>query len=230
MGAIEAGIDQVAIFQNVGQAVHVSFLIIGQEPAGDAPFRKALIRAMESIRLDGVQRDWLQQLRGGESGSVNFAGLRGNEIRAQCAMITQAVRTKLPEIERWVLEAKYGQVEFEDVDLGDKQLPPTEKPRVQRRYAFNRERIAAIHGLADWLAPLLPNVNRFAIDFMLGRLFANHKRIEISTRDLAAQFGGSHMIYFRAAGKIKHHLKQLEEQAIARLEPLFVENGVCCKN
>ena len=231
MGAVEAGIDQVAIFQNVGQAVHVAFLIMGQEPAGDAPFRKALIRAMESIRLDSdVQREWLDQLRGTASGMVNFGGLRGTEIRAQCAMITQAVRTKLPEIERWVLEAKYGQVEFEDIDLGDKQLPATERPRLQRRYAFNAERIAAIHGLSDWLAPLVPNVNRFAIDFMLGQIYANHKRIEISTRDLAAQFGGSHMIYFRASGKIKHHLRQLEAQAIARLEPLFVENGVCCRN
>jgi len=230
MGAAVAGIEQGAIFQSAGQAVHVAFLIMGQEPAGDAPFRKALIRAMESIQLDGQQRDWLDQLRGASGGSVNFAGLQGAEIRAQCAMITQAVRTKLPAMERWVLEAKYGQVEFEDIDLGDKQLPATEKPRLQRRYAFNAERIAAIHGLSDWLAPLVPNVNRFAIDFMLGQMYANHKRIEISTRDLAAQFGGSHMIYFRASGKIKHHLKQLEAQAIARLEPLFVEHGVCCRN
>lgn len=230
MGSVEMGLEQQGIFENAGQAVHVAFLIMAQEPAGDAPFRKALIRAMESIRLDDVQRGWLEQLRGTASGSVNFDGLRGTEIRAQCAMITQAVRTKLPVMERWVLEAKYGQVEFEDIDLGDKQLPATEQPRLQRRYAFNAERIAAIRGLSDWLAPLMPKVNRMAIDFMLGRLFANHKRIEISCRELATQFGGNHTTYVRATAKMKEHLRQLEMQAVARLEPLFMKNGVCCKN
>ncbi|MEH6436686.1 hypothetical protein [Massilia sp. DD77] len=224
-------LEQEGIFENAGQAVHVAFLIMGQEPSGDAPFRKALIRAMESIRLESdVQREWLEQLRGNSGGSVNFSGLRGEEIRAQCAMITQAVRTKLPDAERWVLQAKYGQVDYEDLDLGDKQLPPTEHPRVQRRYAFSAERIAAIKGLSDWLAPMFPRLNRFAIDFMLGRIFANHKKIEISSRDLAAQFGGSHMTYVRAIASIKGHVRQLEQMAVARLEPLFVESGVCCKN
>ena len=161
---------------------------------------------------------------------MNFAGLRGTEIRAQCAMITQAVRTKLPEIERWVLEAKYGQVEYEDINLGDAQLPPTERPRLQRRYAFSAERIAAIKGLSDWLAPLLPAIKPLAIDFMLGRLYANHKRVEISSRDLAGQFGGNQMAYVRGDAKMKYHLRQLEEQALSRLEPLFVQNGVCFRN
>ena len=224
-------LEQEAIFANAGQAVHVAFLVMGQEPSGDAPFRKALIRAMESIRLDNEeQREWLEQLRGAGSGLVNFSGLRGEEIRAQCAMITQAVRTKLPDAERWVLQAKYGQVEYEDIDLGDKQLPPTEQPRVQRRYAFSPERIAAIKGLSDWFAPMFPRMNPLAIDFMLGRMYARHKKIEISSRDLATQFGGNYKQYLRATSKMKAHLTQLEALAVARLEPLFVENGVCCKN
>ena len=38
-----------AVFENVGQAVHVSFLIMAQEAKQDAPLRAALIRAMESV-------------------------------------------------------------------------------------------------------------------------------------------------------------------------------------
>lgn len=227
MGAAAVELEQQGIFENAGQAVHVAFLVMAQEPAGDAPFRKALIRAMESIRLESTeQRHWLDQLRGERSGNVNFQGLRDTEIRAQCALITQAVRTKLPEIEKWVLQAKYGQVEFEDVDLGDRQLPPTEQPRIKRRYAFSAERIAAIKGISDWFAPMFPRIKPLAIDCMLGRMFANHKKIDISVRELAENFGGSHMIYFRASCKMKNHLRKLEELAIARLEPIFEEQGV----
>jgi len=219
-------VEQQGIFENAGQAVHFAFLIMGQEPAGDAPFRKALIRAMESIRLDVGQQHWLDQLHGERSGSVNFEGLRGTEVRAQCALITQAVKTNLPEIERWVLEAKYGQVEYEDVDEGDRQLPPTEHPRVQRRYAFSAERIVAIKGISDWFAPMFPRIKPLAIDCMLGRMFANHRKIDISVRDLAESFGGNHMKYFRASFKMKNHLRKLEELAMARLEPIFLEQGV----
>lgn len=227
MGAAAVELEQQGIFENAGQAVHVAFLVMAQEPSGDAPFRKALIRAMESIRLENAeQRHWLDQLRGEPSGNVNFQGLRDTEIRAQCALITQAVRTKLPEIEKWVLQAKYGQVEFEDVDLGDRQLPPTERPRVQRRYAFSAERIAAIKGISDWLAPMFPSIKPLAIDCMLGRMFANHKKIDISSRDLASQFGGNHTQYLRASRVMKEHLRKLEGKAMERLEPIFQEQGV----
>ena len=50
MGAV-VKFENEAIFESAGQAVHVAYLIMGQEPSGDAPFRKALIRAMESIQL-----------------------------------------------------------------------------------------------------------------------------------------------------------------------------------
>ncbi|XYJ11800.1 hypothetical protein ACSUZJ_07365 [Telluria sp. B2] len=225
--AVEFGQQQQGIFESAGQAVHVAFLVMAQEPSGDAPFRKALIRAMESIRLENnEQRHWLDQLRGERSGTVNFGGLRDTEIRAQCALITQAVRTKLPEVEQWVLQAKYGQVEYEDIDLGDRQLPPTEKPRMQRRYAFSAERIAAIKGLSDWLAPMFRGIKPLAIDCMLGRMFANHKKIDISSRDLASQFGGNHTQYLRASRAMKEHLRKLEGKAMERLEPIFLEQGV----
>jgi hypothetical protein len=301
-----AVMEEQAIFENAGQAVHVAFLIMAQEATQDAPLRMALIRIMESINLvDSKQRHWLDQLRGaGGGGTVNFSGLSSGDIRAQCAMITQAVKTKLPAIEMWVLQAKYGQTDFEDVygdeggdpDLADAlQLakdhvrlardavtlaeqtavrtgewprgdalikartsmtfadrkeqaaqvaydrtvacrmvdngppPKSAEANSRRRYAFAPERIAAIQGLSDWFAPMFPRIKPLAVDCMLGRIFANHKKIDISSRDLATQFGGNHTGYLRASFKMKNHLRKLEENAIARLEPLFVEQGVSCR-
>jgi hypothetical protein len=305
--------QEAAIFENAGQAVHVAFLIMAQEATQEAPLRKALIRVMESIRLDsGNQRNWLDQLRGERgAGTVNFEGLSPGDIRAQCALITQAVTTNLPEIERWVLQAKYGQTDFEDVveaasddvegaqledaievarvalvqaraeldaagrafqrlpdqsargrmieargALGDAQeavavaeaaartvqagvdqvnacrmIDNGRAPkavRTRRRWAFSAERNVAIKGLGDWFAPMFPKIKPLAIDCMLGMLFANHKKIEISTRDLAKSFGGDHRIYWRASSKLRGHLRTLEESAIARLEPIFSEHGVSC--
>lgn len=317
MGAAAVELEQQGIFENAGQAVHVAFLIMAQEATQDAPLRKALIRAMESVQLSPGQRHWLDQLRGTGGGPVNFKGLSSDEIRAQCALITQAVKTKLPNVEMWVLQAKYGQTDFEDVadaeatpaasleqaqaevliareklerarselsaaaeivrratgwpggstserrqwdsarasvrDLeaaaivAESKLelarvtlsrsgacrlidngpqPKQEGVSVRRRYAFSAERIAAIKGLSDWFAPMFPKIKPLAIDLMLGRMFARHRKIDISVRDLAAQFGGSHMIYFRASCKMKNHIRKLEEMAVARLEPIFLAQGV----
>jgi hypothetical protein len=107
-----------AIFGSTGQAVHVAFMVMSQPAMQDAPLRKALIRALESIHLEGQQREWLDQLRGTPSESVNFGGLSGDEVRAQCVMIIQAVK-HLPDAEKWTLQAKYGYVEFEDMTDGD---------------------------------------------------------------------------------------------------------------
>ncbi|MGZ9027363.1 MAG: hypothetical protein ACXW2U_08835 [Telluria sp.] len=321
MGAMVGGVlEQEAIFDNVGQAVHVAFLVMAQEATQDAPLRKALIRIMESIKLDSSnQQHWLDQLRGERGGTVNFAGLGPGDIRAQCALITQAVKTNLPEVERWVLQAKYGETEFEDVPadaagdaldvavavaaakvhqaqqrmaqarqefwsecnvpslsstlalrpgapsaylaarnrLGEvnhalasaesayqlakialdqagasrlidngRRVPAA---AARRRWAFSAERIEAIKGLSDWFAPMFPRIKPLALDCMLGRLYANHKKIDISTRDLAAQFGGDHLKYFRASCKMKNHLRILEEKALERLEPIFFEHGVTCR-
>jgi hypothetical protein len=320
MGAADVVVEK-PIFENTGQAVHVAFLIMAQEATQDAPLRKAIIKAMESVKLDNGQRHWLDQLRGTGGGTVNFEGLQGSEIRAQCALITQAVK-KLPDAQRWVLQAKYGQTDVEDVAAGGnaalaaaltkavqqvtvqrarlKQarasldvwrerflesegrvmeavaqatmrtqyhaarddvrdvgfaLANAEKDEraariacertsacglvdngkanlggaaVQRRFVFSAERIAAIDGLAQWFEPMFPNIKPLAITCMLGRMFANHKKIDISARDLATAFGDNHTKYLRASMKMKNHLRQLEESAIEWLEPLFVDHGISC--
>jgi hypothetical protein len=322
MGAAEQQVEE-PIFEDARQAVHVAFLVMAQPARQDAPFRKALIRSMESINLSTTQRHWLDQLRGEPSGRINFAGLDMNEVRAQCVMITQAVATKLPEPERWVLLAKYGQTDFEDVvddepgcsqvaaslertrkqlealtvkmeraraeldatrdNYVDAQLRIT-PPRVawsaqeqyqaardgvrdvgaeiaraegqqraaqialerlsacslmengprtngnnqepRRRFAFSAERIEAIDGLAQWFAPMFPRLKPLALNCMLGRMFATHKKIDITARELATSFGGSHMTYVRASWKMKNHIRQLEDNAMERLAPYLAKQGV----
>lgn len=306
---MELDVEQ-AIFENAGQAVHVAFLIMAQEAKQATPLRAALIRAMESIQLSGRQRAWLDDLRGAGGGSTNFSGLDDTEVRAQCAMVTQAVQDHLPLPEMWVLQAKYGQTDFEDViddaladgGLGaslalaqqavvaarrrlagaiaerdtavlasDRKIYFEAKTSVasawadviaseskeqtikgaidqagacrrldngrahggsiapRRRFAFSLERIAAIQGLTDYLAPLIPTVPALAIDSLLGLVFANHKKLDITYRDIAESFGGSHVKYYRAVQKLKMHLRQLELMAIERLEPRFAAQGVINK-
>ncbi len=294
-----------AMFMDGAHAVHVSFLVMAQQAMQDAPFRKALIRVMEAVSLDQEQTHWLDQLRGEKSSTVNFAGLSGGDVRAQCAMITQAVATTLPNLEKWVLQAKYGETEFEDVinedvdasvaldaavshvrilrerllaaraeldviagstgtsveyhlargsvrDLADSVYAAESVAQAAkaafdqgkacrlidngralgadgvpcRRFAFSPERIAAITGLSNYFSPLFPRIKPLALDFMLGRMFANHKKVDISARDLADRFGGNHTMYLRASWKIKNHVRQLEDMAIERLSPVLAKQGV----
>lgn len=202
------------IFQSAAQAVQVAFVVMAQEASQGTPFRAALLRVMEQADLPSEQqRHWLDQLRGDRVGAVDFDGLSSLDVRAQCGLIAQAIKTRLPEVEMWVLQAKYGVTDFED-EGGE------------RRFAFSAERIAAIQGLANWMAPTFSRIKLLALDCMLGRIFANHKRIDISSRALAEQFGGNHTKYVRASYKMKNLLRGLEDRAIERLEPYFAESGL----
>lgn len=311
--------NKEAIFTSVGQAVHVAFMVMSQPAMQQAPFRKALIRAMESIKLEGYQREWLDQLRGAPSDSVNFGGLTGDEVRAQCVMIKQAV-THLPDPERWTLEAKYGYVEYENgtpdeaarqqlanalqrattsataererlrlareeleaardgyMQVRNRVASPAAEESAQyryeaargavqdasnllreaeslarqiqiivdradgvtildggvpansvetRRFAFSVDRIDAIKGLSDWMRPMFPDMKALALDCMLGRVFAQHKAVSITLRELADRFGGNHTMYRRATDRMKDHLRQLEERALERLALRLVHDGV----
>ncbi|MDB6119305.1 MAG: sigma-70, region 4 family protein, partial [Verrucomicrobiaceae bacterium] len=98
-----------AIFRSTGQALHVSFLIMSVEARQKNALRMALIQIIEAVEhLTTKQESWLKQLRGDASGTVNFGGLDAYEVRAQCAMVTTAVRDHLPGPERDVVWARYG--------------------------------------------------------------------------------------------------------------------------
>lgn len=204
---------QPAIFETVGQALHVAFLIMSVEAQQDSPLRKALIRIMDNVTLSADQTDWLSQLRGTASSTVNFGGLSSNDVRAQCAMITLAVQSKLPETEMWALQAKFGHME-------------TEGSKENMRIALSLERIEAIKSLSRWLAPVFSGISMFAMDCLIAKVYANHMRTTISFRDLAAAFGGEKTKYQRVYPQIKAHLQALENMGMMRLEPYFIEQGI----
>lgn len=231
-------LDALAVFETTGQAIHVAYAIMAQPATQDSMTRKSLVRMMDSMTfLPPGLNEWLEQLRGTRSATVHFDGLAPNEVRAQCAMIVNAIRTRLPKPEMWALQAKYAATEDEGRGAN-------------KRYAFSAEKAAAITSLSNWLvqtsAPFkaqdfcgpmnVPAMKELrspfhgipiqAMDCMVGKFYTNHKKTEISYRTLASTFGGSRMTYARAFPKIKAHLRPLEQMAIKRLTPYFEERGV----
>lgn len=212
-----------AVFTSTGQALHVSFLVMAMEPRQDAPLRKALLQIMSSLdHLTATQTQWMKQLQGEASGAVNFAGLTGDEIRAQCAMVTQAVKGKLPAPERMVIHARF---------------IPTAQELVGRegttpiyRFYYSQDRVDAIQGLTEYLAKNFPGLKHGALDMMIAKAFINHSEIGIPFRALADAFGGNHTAYIRAYAKLKGELKTLEEMAIRRLTPYFEETRLVENN
>lgn len=209
-----------AVFQSTGQALHISFLIMSVEPRQDGALRKALLQIMEAIEQPTrAQQAWMDQLRGTPSGVVNFGGLTSDEVRAQCAMVTQSVKTHLPAPEMWTIQAKFGATEHEEIgrDKDGKAI---------NRFYFSKERIEAIQALSNWMRASHPKVPMLAMDCLVAKLFANHAKTEISFRELEANFGASRMLYARAMPKMKQTVRDLEEVAIRRLTPYFEESGL----
>jgi len=207
----------LAIFESTGQAVHVAYTIMAQPAQQDSMLRKSLVRILDSMsNLSPRLSAWLGQLRGEKSGSVNFEGLSSYDVRAQCTLIILAVRTRLPDPEKWALQAKYAHTDIEYCG------------RRVKRHAFSPEKATAIRSLAGWLmqTSALKDMPRDVMDLMVGKFYANHAKTEISFRALAKEYGGNHMTYARAFKKVKSLLRPLEDMALGRLHPYFVEQGI----
>ena len=190
------------------------------------------IVALERVRADVVRvREMLCEAQarlspwtlGGDTGSRESFEHARDDIKALRAQLDDALR-----LEQRVQVAYEQTTSVRSLDNGP--APRSDGATSRRRFAFSPERIEAIQSLGDYFAPMLPRIKPLAIDCMLGRMFSNHKRIEISTRDLAQQFGGSHMKYMRAACKMKNHVRVIEQSAVARLEPVFIEHGVVARS
>lgn len=193
-----------AIFKTTSQALHVSYLVLSMPPRQGAPFRNMLIRLLEDLDHPTHQQDvWLQQLRGAASTStINFGGLSPDEIRAQCSMITAAVRERLPAPELFAILA---------------------------RYAYQRERGEGIEGLARYVTPSLTFDNQLAIQALAYGHFSPRQRERgFSYTEIASETGIHARTLRRGARVLAGVARTLEGLAIARLEPLFVKHGVVC--
>jgi len=192
-----------AIFKTTSQALHVSYLVLSMPPRQGAPFRNMLIRLLEDLDERTPRQDvWLQQLRGEASGSgINFGGLTPDEIRAQCSMITAAVRDRLPEPERNVIWA---------------------------RYAYQVERAAGVRGLSSYYRSLIGVGNDMGMLALVWRRYAGRERADqdFSFRQIAAECGGSKSTYERANKVLAAHLVALEKRADETLTASFRAHGV----
>lgn len=208
-----------AVFMDTRQALSIAYMVAALEPRQPAPFRKALIQAMEcQDHLTGAQEAWLSQLRGtpGES-TVNFGGLSSDEVRAQCSAVISAVNSKLPAPEQWAVRARFIPVEYEEVRDGEER---------RKRFYYSRERVDSILRLSRWLPATLCTVTGLARDTLVARVYADGEKLAISFRDMETAFGGSRMTYARAYPKVRAHLLELERVAIGRLAPYFERTGL----
>ncbi len=209
-----------AVFETTGQALHVSYLVMSQEARQGGPLRKALLQLMESLdNLTPVQTRWMRQLQGEASGTVNFGGLTGDEIRAQCAMVTQYVKDHLPAPEMHVVHARFIPTSFEV-------LGRDQEGREVKRFYFSQDRVTAIVGLAQFWSQSFPGISAAGLEMMIARAFVNHAKVSISLRELAASFGGNHMTYQRAYKVLQARLRELEANAVRRMTPHFEATGL----
>lgn len=187
-------------FQDTRQALHVAYLVLSLPPRQKAPFRNMLIRILEAIdRPTKAQESWLNELRGPQ-GEFDPDRLTLEEFRAQCAMITDAARTR---------------------------LPAPEYAAVLARFAHDNEKVAGINALAVW-SRKSSGITAVALlrDLAAWNYLPRAKREGASMADIAGRHKVAKTSAFRAAKWMAARFTELENLAVARLETGFVLHGV----
>ncbi|MBO4119854.1 hypothetical protein J5T34_03755 [Cupriavidus gilardii] len=191
-----------AIFRSTEQALHVSYLVLSMPPRQGAPFRNMLIRMLEDLdHPTDKQQAWLDQLRGtAGGGTVNFGGLSPDEIRAQCSMVTAAVRDRLPSQEMAAIWARFA--------VGD------EKVGGMKRLALFARRSCGL------------TATTLLFDLTARHYLPRDRKEGYTFRAIAEKHQVSKDQVFRAAKWMDAHYRALENLALARLEPKFVAHGL----
>jgi hypothetical protein len=221
-----------AVFQTTGQALSVSYLVMSLPARQKNAFRQALLQIIEGVEFPSARlKAWYQQLMGDRSDStVNFDGLDPDEIRVQCAMVTQVVKDHLPEPEMHAVHARF--IPTMTTDIKDETGKPVRDAagNIKKRPYFSEERGAAIQYLAKREKgphkDNYPSIRIEAMEYIIAKIFVNHSLTEISFRRLAADYGGDHLVYYRAFHKIRGQLKGLEDMAMRRLTNHFQTTGL----
>jgi hypothetical protein len=194
-----------SLFESTGHALATAYVILENPPQGETALRRALVQILKNIhRPTEAQTAWLNQLQGvreaGEPASaVNFSGLTAEEVRAQCAMIAQAVTAHLPAPER---------------------------AAVISAYTMNRlEKVRAVRELSEYIKPAADAKQRMLYDYCVLRslprteqnkeAIAKLRQTGITEKSAAA--------YFR---ETKKKVQALRKRGENRLEIIFIRNGV----
>lgn len=191
------------IFVDTATALHVSFLIEALPVSEPSSLRGALIRMLECMPiLTYQQAATLARMIGTRSSTVNFSGLTRHEIHGQCAMIIDAVQSRLPYPELCVVLARFA---------------PTECVKG-----------VGVDGLMLWLAPVSPITNHAALSSLIWRRYVPRQyRDGYSLRAIAKATGSSKSVLGRVAQWLDGESAGLELRALRRLEQTFVPHGVC---
>jgi len=211
-----------AIFESTTQALHVSFLIMAVEPRQKNALRQALIRYIEEVRSPSANLlDWLNQLRGESSGTVDFSGLTMDEIRAQCAMVTQIVRDHLPAPEMHAVRARHVPCEANEVGKDENRRPIYD-------YRFSDERQESFRFVADWLnkAGAYDGIGKDALMYLVAKACSERREVRPSFRDIAKECGANYQTYYRAYPNVRESIGSLEGLATARLTHHFEKTGL----
>lgn len=188
-----------ALFADTGHALHVSFLVLAMPPRQKSPFRQMLIHVLESIPAPSKQQAmWLDQLRGSQS--FDDDRLTMDEFRAQCAMITDAARSR---------------------------LPAPEYAAVLARFAHDRQQIEGIKHLAVW-SRRSSGITAVGLltDLVAYHYLPRAQREALSLRKIAERHQTSKSTALRAVQWMREAFSVLELRAMDRLDPLFLEHGV----
>lgn len=188
-----------AIFMSVPRALHFAYLIQAYEAAPESLMARIMRNCVEDCDV------WEPR----KARTVDFSGLNALEIRAECAGIRAHVVRILPELERCVIQARYGLTDYEDE--GE-----------TRRFFFDRERCEAIQHLARaWALPQYEDLNPAILDLLVARHFASRRLTPITLRAIAETFGRNHTYYRRIANKLEEQLTLIENRALDALGELF---------
>ncbi|MGK2829226.1 hypothetical protein ACSI5F_03855 [Ralstonia pseudosolanacearum] len=190
-----------AVFQTTGQALHLSYLMLSLPATEKNAMRIALIQAMEfTPKLNYRQAQWLDQLRGTPSGTVDFGGLTMLEVRGQCSIVTSAVNSRLPTAERGAILARFG--------VGEEKA---EGVKLLMRYA---RRACGI----DAFGPVYLIAARHYIPKV--------RREGLSLRAIADKHGLTKHAVETAALWMAKHFASLEMLAMQRLQAVFLADGL----
>jgi hypothetical protein len=189
------------LFADVSHALHVSYLVLSLPPRQKAPFRNMLIQLLEAIdEPTAAQEKWLAELRGEVSERGYGGSLSIDEYRAQCALITDAAKTRLPSPEYAAVLARFGH--------------GPEKLAGCKRLALYARRSCGLTALG-----LLTSL-------VVRHYLPRKQRDGYSLRDLAEKSKISTDRAFRATKWMQDNFRELEALALERLEPSFVAHGI----
>ncbi|MEY8173453.1 hypothetical protein [Burkholderia multivorans] len=208
------------IFKNTQQALHVSFLVTSLPPRQKQQFGLALIQILESVgRLSARQAEFLDYLYGSSSGTINFDGLNGDEIRAQCAMVVAAVRDHLLKPERNAIWLRYA--------CGMPARPASATRAADPAIPPSAEWKRALVELRTYLRPSLTVTDSKAIMALIaGRSKPRQRQDGLSYRAISEETHITVRTLERNAQIIRKRLAGLGLQAVKRLTPLFERKNV----